>query len=234
MTPQPEQWGIATALFRAISDLAPEQRAAFLERNCPDLAIRAEVERLLSEHNPDPLLGAPERDSSRKSRQRFSPGQLLAGRFRIVRFIAAGGMGEVYEAEDLELGEHVAIKAIHSEILERSNALSQFEREVHLARKVTHCNVCRIFDLFRHKTNGDLGSADTVFVSMELLHGKTLAQTLEQTRRMSMEQAFPLVKQMASALAAAHSLQLAARASWRPRANAARSLNTMGNQEPLV
>jgi len=59
------------------------------------------------------------------SRQRFSVGELLAARFKITRFIAAGGMGEVYEAQDLELGEQVAIKAIHSEILDRPNSISQ-------------------------------------------------------------------------------------------------------------
>jgi serine/threonine protein kinase len=89
---------------------------------------------------------------------RFSVGDLLASRFKIIRFIAAGGMGEVYEADDLELGEHVAIKAIHTEILAKPNSISQFKREVNLARKVTHPNVCRIFDLFRHKPNGDGGT----------------------------------------------------------------------------
>jgi eukaryotic-like serine/threonine-protein kinase len=151
---------------------------------------------------PDNWLKGPSANVA--SRQRFSVGELLAGRFKITRFIAAGGMGEVYEAQDLELGEHVAIKAIHSEILERPSSISQFKREVNLARKVTHPNVCRIFDLFRHKPNGDAANADAVFVSMELLHGKTLAETLQQNRRMSMEQAFPLVKQMACALRAAH------------------------------
>jgi serine/threonine protein kinase len=68
--------------------------------------------------------------------------EVLAGRFRIIRFIAGGGMGEVYEAEDQELGERVAVKTIRAEILAQPNAL---------ARKVTHPNVCRIFDLFRSR-----------------------------------------------------------------------------------
>jgi serine/threonine protein kinase len=148
------------------------------------------------------LKGTP--SSKMAYRQRFPVGELLAGRFKIIRFIAAGGMGEVYEAHDLELGEHVAIKAIHSEILEKPNSISQFKREVNLARRVTHPNVCRIFDLFRHKPNGAEANADAVFVSMELLHGRTLAETLEQNRRITMERTLPIVKQMACALRAAH------------------------------
>jgi eukaryotic-like serine/threonine-protein kinase len=79
---------------------------------------------------------------------------VLAGRFRIVRFIAGGGMGEVYEAEDQELRERVAVKIIRQEILAQPNAVARFKREVYLARKITHPNVCRIFDLFRHKPDG--------------------------------------------------------------------------------
>src|ERR1700746_2708260 len=94
---------------------------------------------------PDNWLKGPDA-SDVASRQRFSVGELLAGRFKIIRFIAAGGMGEVYGAQDLELGDPVAIKAIHSEILNRPDSISQFKREVNLARKVTHPNVCRIFD----------------------------------------------------------------------------------------
>ena len=77
--------------------------------------------------------------------------EVLAGRFRIIRFIAGGGMGEVYKAEDQELGERVAVKTIRAEILAQPNAMARFKREVHLARKVTHPNVCRIFDLFRSR-----------------------------------------------------------------------------------
>src|SRR3954468_6248083 len=75
----------------------------------------------------------------------------VAGRYRIVRFLARGGMGEVYEAEDLELGVRIALKTLRtlagSEGSSESRALDRFKREVQLARKVTHPNVCRIFDL---------------------------------------------------------------------------------------
>ncbi len=136
--------------------------------------------------------------------QQLSESQVLAGRFRIVRFIAGGGMGEVYEAEDQELRERVAVKTIRADILVQPNAMARFKREVYLARKVTHPNVCRIFDLFRHKPDDGGVKEEIVFISMELLRGKTLAARMKDGVRMSMSDALPLVGQMASALAAAH------------------------------
>jgi eukaryotic-like serine/threonine-protein kinase len=83
--------------------------------------------------------------------QAFSPGEVLADRFRIVRFIAQGGMGEVYEVKDLELSGRVALKTVRSETAGDSMSIERFKREVHLARQVTHPNVCRIYDVFRHQ-----------------------------------------------------------------------------------
>jgi len=80
----------------------------------------------------------------------FRAGDLVCDRFRVVRFIARGGMGELYEAEDLTLGERVALKTIRPEIAVHKRANQRFRREVQLARKVTHPNICRIFDLFDH------------------------------------------------------------------------------------
>ena len=136
----------------------------------------------------------------------LSEGEVLAGRFRIVRFIASGGMGEVYEAEDQELRERVAVKTIRPEILLQHDAMARFKREVHLARQVTHPNVCRIFDLFRHKQNDGSVQKEAVFISMELLNGRTLAGHLQQHGSMTCNQALPLVSQMVSALSAAHRL----------------------------
>ncbi|HZF09625.1 MAG TPA: hypothetical protein VFE33_12615, partial [Thermoanaerobaculia bacterium] len=79
------------------------------------------------------------------------PGQVLAGRFRILRRIAQGGMGEVWEAEDQEfVGERVAVKTIRPEIARDEWAVARFRREIQLGKKVTHPNVCRVFDLFHH------------------------------------------------------------------------------------
>ena len=135
----------------------------------------------------------------------FRTGDVVAYRFRIVRYLAKGGMGELYEAEDLELHERVALKTILSSIADDERSILLFKREVHLARQVTHANVCRIFDVFRHRPAGDRGSAgEVVFLAMELLHGETLADRLARDGRLSTTDALPLVRQMAAGLAAAH------------------------------
>jgi tetratricopeptide (TPR) repeat protein len=133
---------------------------------------------------------------------RLGPGSLLAGRFRIVRFVAEGGMGEVYEAEDLELREQVALKTIRQDLASDPRLLERFKTEIHLARKVTHPNVCRIFDVFRHPSQGATG--ETLFLTMELLRGETLAEHLKRKGRLGLSEALPLVRQMAEALGAAH------------------------------
>lgn len=113
-------------------------------------------------------------------------------------------MGEVYEAEDLALKETLAIKTIRHEVLRQNNALARFKREVHLARKVTHPNICRVFDIFWHKTTQAEGESAIVFVSMELLQGETLSERIRQAGRFTAEEALPLINQIAAGLEAAH------------------------------
>lgn len=80
--------------------------------------------------------------------QQFKPGDLIDGRFSVVRFIARGGMGEVYEVEDGQLrGVHVALKTILSQYATDPVVLQRFEREVLSARAVVHANLCPIYDL---------------------------------------------------------------------------------------
>jgi eukaryotic-like serine/threonine-protein kinase len=135
----------------------------------------------------------------------FAAGVLLAGRFRVIRLIARGGMGEVYEAEDLELQEHVALKTVRFERGNRSDSIERFKREIQLARKVTHTNICRTFDVFRHVSSTNDGpSTETLFVSMELLAGETLEQRIRHTGCFTAKSAIPIVAQMASGLRAAH------------------------------
>jgi serine/threonine protein kinase/tetratricopeptide (TPR) repeat protein len=135
----------------------------------------------------------------------FQPTQLLAGRFKIIRFVARGGMGEVYEAEDEELHERVAVKTARFENQQTTRDIERFRREIQLARKVTHPNVCRTFDVFRH----GLHSADTpqtqvLIVSMEWLAGETLDKRIRGGGRFSPAEALPLVEQLCAGLGAAH------------------------------
>jgi eukaryotic-like serine/threonine-protein kinase len=129
-------------------------------------------------------------------------GDLLCDRFRIVRFLAAGGMGEVYEAEDRELREAVAIKTVRPHIAQDPRIMERFRREVQLARKVTHPNVCRIFDVFRHRLSSP--GADVTFLSMELLPGESLSGLLRRRGRLGTAESLPIVGQMVAGLAAAH------------------------------
>ena len=80
----------------------------------------------------------------------LEPDQVVGGRFRVVRLLARGGMGEVYEVMDQELGTRVALKTLRLDLADDPLALERFRREVQLARQVTHRNVCRLFDLVRH------------------------------------------------------------------------------------
>jgi tetratricopeptide (TPR) repeat protein/tRNA A-37 threonylcarbamoyl transferase component Bud32 len=206
----PGNWERAKALFEAVLDQPPAERSALLAMANEDPAVLREVERLLASHSeaanflvtpplPSPLVYAHPVPS-----RSFSPGDLLSGRFRIVRFLARGGMGEVYEAEDAELRERVALKTIRPELLQDLRALDRFKREVHLAKKVTHPNVCRIFDLFRHQLTTTDGGPSLIFVTMELLPGPTLADRLKSGQRLTSEEALPIALQMAAGLGAAH------------------------------
>jgi len=130
----------------------------------------------------------------------FAPGDLLANRFRIIRFISKGGMGEVYEAEDLELGEHVAVKTVLASIATSPVAIERFKREIQLARRVTHPNVCRIFDLVYDPRP----SGPVAFLTMELLDGITLSTYLESKGSLPLNESLTLADQMAEGLNAAH------------------------------
>ncbi len=133
-------------------------------------------------------------------RAAFEPGHVVAGRYRIVRFIARGGMGEVYEAEDLELRDSVALKTIRPEVAEDEVAVERFRREIQIARKVTHPNVCRVFDVSHDQSTG----TDVVFVTMELLAGRTLRELVVREGPLSPRDALPIARQIADGLAAAH------------------------------
>ena len=95
---------------------------------------------------------------------RLSSGTLITDRYRIIRHLGSGGMGVVYEAENLKLDVTVALKFLRSEDTGNHRRLELFLNEVRLARQITHPNVCRIFDV------GEVG--DRHFISMEHVEGK--------------------------------------------------------------
>lgn len=203
-----EQWDQIKELFDAALAVEPSARHSFLRRECGSAELCQAVEDLLSAHEDAGNFlqssdAFTEFSSAEPPRNRLEAGVLLVDRFRIQRFIARGGMGEVYEALDLELQTPVAIKTVRPEIAGSPPALARFKQEVQLARLVTHPNVCRVFDLFRHR-DPSTPHNDVIFVSMELLRGQTLAARLKESGRMSDEEILEILRQIVPALAAAH------------------------------
>ena len=188
-------------IFGIACEMAPGERAAYLDEACAgDVALCAEVERLLASHDmPEGFIdfGPFELEPI----QTFAKNDVLSGRFRIVKLVGRGGMGEVYEAEDRELGRRVALKTLRPELLGDERNLQRFKREIKMALAVTHPNLCRIHDVYLHR-GGD--GKELTFLSMEFLEGETLAEYLKRKGRLTAQEALPLVKQMCLALTALH------------------------------
>ncbi len=127
---------------------------------------------------------------------RFLTGQLLAGRYRLVALLGKGGMGEVYRADDMTLGQSVALKFLPEGLAHDSDRLARFHQEVRIARQVSHPNVCRVFDIAEH--NGQ------PFLTMEYVDGQDLAGLLRQVGRLPEEKGIEIARQLCLGLAAAH------------------------------
>lgn len=132
---------------------------------------------------------------------RFRTGEQIAGRFLVIRFIARGGMGEVYEVEDRFLqGTRVALKMILPEVAADEGASHRFEQEVLLARKVTHPNLCPIYEIFHCQEP----PPPFLFLTMKLLGGETLDARLKQGTRIDRDDAGEIFRQMVSGIGALH------------------------------
>jgi len=134
--------------------------------------------------------------STRVSNSRFESGTRIGHRYRIVALLGRGGMGEVYRADDLELGQSVALKFLPRAVAGNSADLARFRSEVRIARQIAHPNVCRVYDI---------GEADGhVFLSMEYIDGEDLASVLRRMGRPSADKAIEIARQVCLGLAAAH------------------------------
>jgi serine/threonine-protein kinase len=121
---------------------------------------------------------------------------MLAGRYRIVGLLGRGGMGEVYRADDLKLGQPVAIKLLPMQFAADPARLARFHAEVRNAREVAHPHVCRVYDI------GDVDGQ--LFLSMEYVDGEDLASLLRRIGRLPPAKAVEIARQLCSGLAAAH------------------------------
>ena len=127
---------------------------------------------------------------------RFVPGAMLAERYRIVGLLGKGGMGEVYRADDLKLGQAVALKFLPDHLTNDGAALARFHREVRIARQVSHHNVCRVYDI------GEVDGRH--FLSMEFIQGEELSSLLRRIGRLPSDKATEIARQLCAGLAAAH------------------------------
>ncbi len=127
---------------------------------------------------------------------RFRPGEILAERYRMVSLLGRGGMGEVYRADDLKLGQPVALKFLPEHLTSDGAALARFHREVRVARQVSHRNVCRVYDI------GEIDGRH--FLSMEFIKGEELSSLLHRIGRLPDDKAIQISRQICAGLAAAH------------------------------
>jgi TolB-like protein/tetratricopeptide (TPR) repeat protein len=204
----PEKWEEIANLFEETLQVQVAERGHFLQsKSGLDPELANEVAELLAHFDAadgflESTLISPENLAKLPVWHVLEPRQEVAGRFRIVRFLARGGMGEVYEAFDRNLGLAVALKTISADLSQDPDVLNQFVKEVQLARSVTHPNVCRVHDLFHDEAQG------RNFLVMELVPGETLAKLVSRDGPLSPQAALPVLKQIAEALDAAHKVDV--------------------------
>ncbi len=201
-------------LYHAALERVPERRRAFLEEACNgDEALREEVESLLRyESDSAQFLDrqaaditasadysvdiVPLRASHAGGLNAFGSGVLVAGRYRLVRHLRSGGMGAVYQADDLKLNVPVALKFLSPAHAGDPHRLELMLNEVRLAREITHANVCRLFDV---------GEVDgTHFLSMEYVEGEDLAALLHRIGRLPRAKAITIGLEICHGMEAAH------------------------------
>jgi serine/threonine protein kinase/tetratricopeptide (TPR) repeat protein len=214
-------------LFAAALELAPEERTAFLKKACrgsPELEpiVREmldreermgsfleeplfEVRRAAAQFAPcddDKDIPAPYRAIARGATgPRWKVGDVLNDRFVVVRYIARGGMGEVYEVEDRRLqGVHVGLKTLLSQSEEDPAMQKRFEREILHAREVVHPNLCPIYDIYQTEERG----RSITFLTMKLLSGETLATRIAKQGPLDLPEAMAIIRQVGDALGAVH------------------------------
>ena len=190
----PERWQEVKEIFAEALEQKPSERATYLQKACADTSLRREVEIMIAAHEQagstfmeHPALGLGSNELL-KSGTKLGPYEILAP-------LGAGGMGEVYRAQDARLGRSVAIKILPTGFSADNDRLRRFEREARLASALNHPNIVTIYEL------GQDGS--THYIAMELVEGKTLRELLVGGL-LPIQKAIGIAAQVAEGLAKAH------------------------------
>ena len=131
----------------------------------------------------------------------LNTGEIIEGKYRIIRLLGEGGMGAVYEGENTLIPRRVAIKVLHAGVAENKVTVQRFEREAQAAGRIGSEHIVEVLDL------GTLESGDR-FMVMEFMDGDSLAERLENVGKISAEDLCPLAEQMLDGLQAAHNAEI--------------------------
>jgi serine/threonine protein kinase/tetratricopeptide (TPR) repeat protein len=171
-------------------------------KNSPDTSANPHGSELSTEPTDSKLTGSPTTVAE------FGAGEVIDHRYNVVRFLGRGAMGEVYEVHDSSLNESVALKLLSAAIASDKQSIARFKREISLARKVTHRNVCRVHEFGDYTIASISVSGETTrhvsYITMELLDGPTLYERVRARGKMEGSEALPLAEQLAKGLDAAH------------------------------
>ena len=195
----PERHRQIGEIYHAVLEVAPEERAALLERSCAgDELLKREVESLIASHEQSsdfiaiPALAVA---AGLITRRDSLLGQTVAN-FHVLSLIGEGGMGEVYLAEDTRLGRRVALKLLSPAFTSDADRMRRFTQEARAASALNHPNILTVHDIGR--ANG------FDFIATEFIEGETLRPLMGQ-RRLLLTESLDIAAQVAGALAAAHS-----------------------------
>jgi len=194
-----ERWREIEELYHAAREREPDERNHFLQEACADEEVRGEVESLLRcEARAASFLEAPALEVTAEAfaegRARSMIGRVL-GHYEIVAFLGAGGMGEVYRAQDSRIGRGVAVKVMPPAVAGHPERLRRFEQEARATGALNHPNILTIYDVGVHD--------GALYVVYELLEGETLRDRLGEGA-LSRRKAVEYARQIATGLAAAH------------------------------